>query len=84
MVLSLLAVVALVFFAGSRLKKLACFPFLQDCCFKFYLKVQKRNVFGDKRVVVGGMGRERKAIIKVVVPSLLMVGRAIANVQMEQ
>ena len=34
---------------------------------KFYLKVQKRNVFGDKRVVVGGMGRERKIKINVVV-----------------
>ena len=44
----------------------------------------KGHVFGDNPVVVGGMGRERKAMIKVVVTSLLMLGRAIANVQMEQ
>ena len=51
---------------------------------KFYLKVQKRNVFGDKRVVVGGMGRERKTRIKVVVEQLMMVGQVIANVPTEQ
>ena len=51
---------------------------------KFYLKVQKRNVFGDKRVVVGGMGRERKTRIKVVVLQLMMVGQVIANVPTEQ
>ena len=51
---------------------------------KFYLKVQKRNVFGDKRVVVDGMGRERKIMIKVVVLQLMMVGQVIANVPTEQ
>ena len=48
---------------------------------KFYLKV---NVFGDKRVVVGGMVRERKIVIKVVVLQLMMVGQVIANVPTEQ
>ena len=48
---------------------------------KFYLKV---NVFGDKRLVVGGMVRERKIMIKVVVLRLMMVGQVIANVPTEQ
>ena len=51
---------------------------------KFYLKVQKRNVFGDKRVVVVGMVRERKTRIKVAVLSFMMVGQVIANVPTEQ
>ena len=49
---------------------------------KIFLTVQKRHVFGDKRVVVGGM--TRVAVIKVVMIPLLIVGQAIANVPTEQ
>ena len=49
--------------------------------FKFHNKV---HVFGDKRVIVGGMGRERKTMIEVVVLPSLMVGQVIANVPTEQ
>ena len=35
-------------------------------------------------MIVGGMGRERKLMIEVVVLPLLMVGQVIANVPMEQ